>query len=352
MQKKPRMPPLMLTLSATFSLIVGYENSGFAQSSSQAKAAAEALFDEGVSLLKEANYVAACKKLEASESVEPAVGTLLYLGECYARLGRTASAWATFREGASLATASGQLERAKQAKTRADAIEPGLSFVTIVVTKPTLSLPELRVLRGSETVNLAVLGTRIPLDPGKTTIEVTAKGYEPYKTIVDVNPGGSVVVEIPELTALVPETQNSGTSEPTLTNSKNPPVFSADMGLLHPDVVDPGKTQRLIGWVMMGVGIGGIGVGTYFGIKAISQNSKAESGSCDNHICERKSDLDLVNSARDWATGANIAFAAGGAAIIGGVITYWLAPKAHQASYQISPQLAHNGFGLEIGGRL
>jgi serine/threonine-protein kinase len=352
MLKILRTPPLMLALIATLTIIGAYGSTGFAQSSSQAKAAAEALFDEGVSLLKEADYAAACKKLEASEAVEPAVGTLLYLGECYARLGRTASAWATFREGASLATASGQFERAKQAKSRADAIEPGLSYVTIVVTKAVLSLPELRVLRGSETVSLAVLGTRVPLDPGKTTIEVSAKGYEPYKTVVEVNSGGSVVVEIPELTAVVPETQTSGTLEPPLTNSTNPLGGSTDLRTIHSDVVDPGKTQRILGWVMMGVGIGGVGIGTYFGVKAMSQNSKAESGSCDNNTCERKSDLDLVNSARDMATGANIAFAVGGAAIIGGVITYWLAPKAQTARYHISPQLAQNGFGLEIGGRL
>ena len=56
------------------------------------KAAAEALFDQGVRLMKQNNFAEACPKLEESDRIDPAVGTLLYLGECYERVGKTASA--------------------------------------------------------------------------------------------------------------------------------------------------------------------------------------------------------------------------------------------------------------------
>src|SRR5882672_4544932 len=61
------------------------------------KVAAEALFDDGRKLLADGRFAPACEKFEQSEHIDPAVGTLLYLAECYEKSGRTASAWATFR---------------------------------------------------------------------------------------------------------------------------------------------------------------------------------------------------------------------------------------------------------------
>jgi len=57
---------------------------------------------------------------------DPAVGTLLYLAECLEKSGRTASAWATFREASSAARASGQAERARIGQERASKLESRL----------------------------------------------------------------------------------------------------------------------------------------------------------------------------------------------------------------------------------
>jgi hypothetical protein len=53
------------------------------QTGASDKAAAEALFDQGVRLMKQNSFAEACPKLEESDRIDPAVGTLLYLGECY-----------------------------------------------------------------------------------------------------------------------------------------------------------------------------------------------------------------------------------------------------------------------------
>src|SRR5688500_5523674 len=97
----------------TSALALGlYTSQAAAQASASDKAAAEALFDQGLRLMKQNSFSEACPKLEESNRIDPAVGTLLYLGECYERVGKTASAWATFREAASLATNSSQPDRA------------------------------------------------------------------------------------------------------------------------------------------------------------------------------------------------------------------------------------------------
>src|SRR5947207_15885135 len=81
-----------------------------AEAGAAQKAAAESLFDDALKAMKSGHFTEACPKLEESERIDPAIGTLLYLGECYEKTGRTASAWATFREAASAAQAQGESE--------------------------------------------------------------------------------------------------------------------------------------------------------------------------------------------------------------------------------------------------
>jgi len=339
-------PKLLLCVA-----ILGWQSVSSAQPSSQAKAAAEALFDEGLALLKSGDYPNACKKLESSERVEPAVGTLLYLGECYARLERTASAWATFREASSLATESGQQDRAKQAKARADELTPNLAHVTIIVPQELLKLPGLAVLRGSEPIDIAVLGTSTPVDPGRFEVEVRANGYEPFHASVDIAAASRSTVQVPALRPLPPPPASTSklSSGSTTTSPSTAPKtpLKRELSTNH---VDP--TQRNAGIVLMGVGLGGVGLGTYLGLKAISQNSKAESGTCSATLCQKQSDLDLVNSARHMAMGADIAMTVGVAAIAGGILTYWLSPSVRQTGLTIQPQFAGRDVGLQIGGAL
>src|SRR5260221_11014313 len=62
--------------------------------------AARTLFDEGRKLLADGKYDAACPKLEESQRLDPGTGTLFNLADCWEQIGRTASAWARFLEGA------------------------------------------------------------------------------------------------------------------------------------------------------------------------------------------------------------------------------------------------------------
>src|SRR5688572_14074173 len=62
------------------------------------KAAAEVLFEQGRSLLLEGKVDQACPKLAESLRLDRGIGTMLFLAECWQRLGKSASAWAQFRE--------------------------------------------------------------------------------------------------------------------------------------------------------------------------------------------------------------------------------------------------------------
>ena len=64
---------------------------------------AEKLFRDGRALAKQGNLAGACDAFAASNKLESSVGTLLNLGDCRAKLGQTATAWATFVEAGRLA---------------------------------------------------------------------------------------------------------------------------------------------------------------------------------------------------------------------------------------------------------
>src|SRR5262245_65830864 len=86
--------------------------------------AAEALFRQAKGLMGQGQYAEACEKFSASQSLEPGLGTLLYLGDCYEHAGRFASALDTFEEARKFAQSRGDAEREHLASVRAAALEP------------------------------------------------------------------------------------------------------------------------------------------------------------------------------------------------------------------------------------
>src|SRR4051812_18061275 len=173
-----------------------------AEAAASQKAAAESLFDDALKAMKSGHFSEACPKLEESERIDPAIGTLLYLGECYEKTGRTASAWATFREAASAAQAQGETERTRVAAARADRLQPSLSKLTVRVAPETAQLGTLRVTRDNTVLASALLGVALPVDPGKYHVVASADGYQSFETDGEVAANSdSKSVEIPALKA-------------------------------------------------------------------------------------------------------------------------------------------------------
>src|SRR4051794_21941124 len=113
------MRKLSLVLTATLGLMAH----PLAAQSSSDKATAEALFANGRRLMASGDYAAACPKFAASQKLDPGVGTLLNLADCYEKKGQTASAWGEFLEAASAARAIGSKEREQAARDRAQSLE-------------------------------------------------------------------------------------------------------------------------------------------------------------------------------------------------------------------------------------
>src|SRR5262249_34298098 len=133
-------------------------------------AGAEKLFSEARQLLDASKYAEACQKLADSHQLDPAIGTLLNLAQCYAKIGKTATAWATYREAAGAARASGQAEREMKAARAAQALEPDLAKCNITVPEGAAA-KGVEVTRNGMLVPKSLWGTSEPIDPGEYLIE-------------------------------------------------------------------------------------------------------------------------------------------------------------------------------------
>jgi len=300
-----------------------------AQASAADKAAAEALFDEGVALLQKGNYEAACKKLEDSERVDSGIGTLLYLADCYEKLGKTASAWATFRAAASQAQNAGQTDRARAGNDRAKKLEGKLVRLSIDVAPETRSLDGLTIQRGGEAVPLTLLGMAVPVDPGVHEVLASAPGYLPYRTTVAVDaahPSQSVLVPTLEVdpSAVTPV---PGAAATTATAAAEEPEQAS---------TPPGRTQRTVGLVLGGVGLVGLGVGSVFGLIAIDKNNQAIAAGCDVDSCPPGDGPDLTSAALDSATLSTVFFIAGGAILATGAVVYFTAPRKQKETVSLT----------------
>jgi hypothetical protein len=300
-------------------------------------AAAEALFNEAQKLAQAGKYAEACPKFAESLRLDTGIGVMLYLADCYERTGRTASAWAQFREAQELATRQSD-RRAATAREQADALEPKLARLVIRV-EPGADLPRLEVKRDETLVLRPQWGVPVPVDPGMHTIFVSAPGKKPRQMPVQVIEGGApTVLAIPAL-----EDEAARGAEPQARSDAAPPGPGPDSG---GGGRSRGSGQRIVAYTVGAAGLVGVGVGAYFGFDTISKNNSSNAGHCypDNH-CD-KTGIQLRKSAQSSATASNIAFGVGAAALAGAVVLYFTAPSAAAPTVGLAPSADARGGDL------
>jgi serine/threonine-protein kinase len=315
------------------------------------KGAAESLFDQALELLRKGSLDEACSRFEQSQRIDPAVGTLLYLAECYERTGRFASAWATFREAASSAAASGQPDRAKVGTERAEKLAPKLSQVTFQLAAGA-GLEGLEVSRNAQRLAPELYGVPVPVDPGEHLIRASAAGYQTWELRIQVPAQKSEqVVTVPPLTPLP-------TAEPAPAAPEAPaeervvalPVASAPVE----DSQSRGVAPAWI-WVSAGVGVTGVGVGVVFGLVAKRHDDDAERY-CNGARCFDPRGERLSEDSRRAALIANVGYGVGAAGVITAVVLSLLGGDDEDAAADapralaFAPTLHTEGGGLNLRG--
>lgn len=341
---------LSLSLSLAASLAIDADIA-VAQPSAADKAAAEALFTAGRDALDAGNYAVACEKFEASQQIDPGVGTLLYLGACYEKLGRTASAWASFREASSVAQAAGQSDRAEVAKERADKLEPQLFRLTVHVAKDN-SMEGFKLVHGPTPLSPATFGVPTPVDPGAHELTASAPGFQSWSRLVSVPNGpGSQTVSVPALVKLEGQAAPPAAApvpvaeEPAAGPAPAPAGPGGDT--ITPE--DEGSGQRTAALVLGGLGVVGVGVGTAFALVAMNKDSDADEVCEEDTTCSTEEGVTLSEDARAAGNVATVGYLVGGAALVGALVLYLTAPSGSSDETASSGLRLNGGVGPDGG---
>jgi len=300
--------------------------------------AAEELFRQGQTLMQAGKYAEACPKLAESQRLDPGTGTLLNLAACHEKEGKLASAWAEYNDAAALAQRDGRDDRVQYCKEHLAAIEPKLARLTINVAAGA-EVPGFEVKLDEVVVGGPSLGIALPVDPGPHQISASAPGRRPWQASLTIRVGPSQ--EAVTIQALA---EASDASEPANGPAPAPPPPPRAEG-----GSSSGNTQRVIAYGLGGLGIVAVGVGTAFGLTAISKNNESNDKGCFGNQCTAPG-ASLRNDARSAGTISTVAFALGGAALAGGVALFFTAPSAkHENRASARVVLGPGGGAVAIG---
>lgn len=333
--------------------------SAMAEQATGDKVTSEALFQQARKLMADGDYASACPRLIESQRLDPAVGTLMYLGLCFEQTGKTASAWSTYLSAESAARNAQQLERARIANERAKALQPRLVRLTIRVAPEAASLSGLVIQRDGSNVGQTVWSEALPVDPGEHTVLATAPGYVPWSARVNVDPqtaagDSGVVIEVPMLAATQKQTSEARRLEPPASapSVQDPPRD-------QPVSSRNGRLQRASGVGLGALGAASMALGAFFAIRSKTKDDQASKhcgssiGAADPLACDGTG-MKLNDQATSASNAATWSLLLGGGALLSGAILYLTAPKGvstSNAQLLIVPSLGVGAVACTISGK-
>jgi hypothetical protein len=189
-------------------------------------------------------------------------------------------------------------------------------------------------------------GRSMPLDPGPHTFVFTLGGARTEQRIL-LNEGQKNLPVIglmssakpapapPPPQPAPPPSQRS--AEPARGNAAEPKATGAAPG--------NGSPRRTVGFIVGGVGIAGLGVGTVFGIMAASAKGGAH---CDaSNAC----DAGPLSDAKKFAVVSDVGLIAGGVLLLGGAVLVFTAPSpSGTGALRLSPSIASRSQGITLEG--
>ena len=309
-----------------------------------AKAQAVQLFDAADKLMTQGNISEACPKYAASMKLDPQLGALLHLADCYAKNDQLASAWGSFREAEEMAHLKND-DRASFAKEQASQLEPRLSRITVVVPD-TAMVQGLEVSVDGSPIISGAWGAPTPINSGSHAVEARAPRHETWSSsVVVAGEAKDVKVEIPALIASAPgQARSSGPAPETTT-----PV---DVAPVAPSKV---STLRIVGLTAGGVGIVALGASGYFALRASSLNKKSKTEGCNSNSVCSDAGYERRNDAIRASNVATITIIAGGILTATGATLFLIgnrnAARERAAFVQVTPAAGPDFSGMLVRGQ-
>jgi hypothetical protein len=336
--------PGVLRHTALF-LSVVLATSGLAQAQG-APSRADVLFREGREATKKQDHALACQKFAESYALDETPGTLVNLGSCEEKLGKVSQAWRHLTDAIQQLPSTD--DRIPVARGLLDGLSKKVARVTISMSN----------VADGAAVKLRLDGLEIPakdrkneqiVDPGEHVVLGHTDDGRDARVVVQAAAGQAVeaalVFPAAEAPRVAPVPSATGASA------------GAGGAAAPTGAPAPGRTRRIVGYTAGGLGLVGLGVGAFFGLRARSKNGDAKGICVDNPASCPRADFDRHEQlVQDGKSARNVALAGsivGGALLTLGVVLVVTAPKAAATTgvrLQVRPDVGPQSASLSLGG--
>ncbi len=289
---------------------------------------ARELFLQGRKLLEQGLPAEACQPLERSQKLVPTIGTLLNLGMCHSHAGHLATAHDYYRQAEVLATLQRDARRREHAHNEAAALAARRATLTLRV--PAGPDAELQVRVDGVVQPYEVWSNPMYIDAGEHRIAVQSSDEQAWQGSVFIVDGNKHVVVIPEFQP--PPAASGARTElvsPAPASERAAPASSVvtAQASLQRDSEGLTTTQH-VALGVGGAGLAALGASVVYTIAALSTYDDSSPLCRTNDVCTPKG-VQLREDARAHATRATVLGIAGGVAVAGGVVLWFLGKPLH-----------------------
>jgi len=313
----------------------------------QEDAAADALFNKGLSEMEAGHYDTACPTIKESQRLDPRMGTLFTLAECEAKGGMVASAVAHYDEYLRLfarLTAqqkTTQAGREKVSTAQKAALAPQVPYLTLVLR----DAPAGTTVKLDDVVfNLPALGVPLPVNPGEHTATTQVPGGGSLVTKVTIARGERKQVD---LKLPPPGGGTAAAAAPAAAAATSAPTEASAPA--HDDAAPPPSSRKPFIYGAAGVGALGIIVGSITGIVVLGKKGTIEDN-CVETMCNAAG-KEAADSAKTLGTVSTIGFGVGIVGLGAAAVMLLMEPSKTSAATarSWSPYVADRKDGLVLG---
>lgn len=328
----------------TISALLLLASTALAEPDAATKAKARDMGLEGLTMYDNGDYAGALAKFDQAYGMYPAPTLGVYAARALAKLGKLTEASQRYQQVIQMKLSKDASEQFRQAQTDAENERAALIQ----------RIPRLRVEvagGGDQTTSVSVdgaavaaadLGSGVSLNPGAHDVR-GQRGQEVVSMNVALQEGETKTVTLEFKPAAAPEVTPP---PPPPQGPSSPPPPMAPLRDSFPRAgQDTGSGKRTFGYVLLGVGGVGLGVGAISGLMATGKKSDLEKVCRDLDHCPEssRSDVDQYNTLRTVST---IGFVAGGIGLAGGALLLITAPSAKEQSARVSPWVGVGSVGM------
>ena len=290
------------------------------------RATARALTLEGYEALDRKDYAAAADRFGRADALYHVATVALGLAHAQVGLGRLVSALATYsrvvREGVPRDAPPAFVRAVDDARREIDALAQRIPSVVIVVHGT--GADAARVTLDGIEVPSAALGVKRTVDPGSHVVRVSAPGATPSEATITLLEARVETVTIDLQPAPVSPVAPIAPSPIAAAPVSSTGPAAASNATASPPAAEPSVAsgRRLAGFVTLGVGAAGLGLGAIAGGVALSKHSAlldaCPGGRCpSSQKASLQSDLDAYHHLGGLSTAG---FVVGGAALGAGIV--------------------------------